>query len=255
MYNQQLQALLPGYQMQVVPARQIRLRRTVGAAANLTGNEQHIARTDRGGITVLFIESMAVNGKNKFTLDHGISFLKSMCDAGCAVCKIDLIYAAYVELITHTPRMSNDIRYVCQKRRSYGRQTPCRNNGREPSQIDYGSPEALCRRTLPHPMDELTASVGLTRGALYHNFGDKRKGLLAAVVAQVDGEMAQRAKAAAANAGDDWERLLAEGIAYIKMALDTEVRRIVLLDGPAFLRILHNGPAKIVASNPPDRPS
>ncbi|HAG02236.1 MAG TPA: TetR family transcriptional regulator, partial [Leclercia adecarboxylata] len=27
-------------------------------------------------------------------------------------------------------------------------------------------------------MDELTASVGLTRGQLYHNFGDK-KGLLA----------------------------------------------------------------------------
>ena len=83
-------------------------------------------------------------------------------------------------------------------------------------------------------MDDLTASVGLTRGALYHNFGDK-KGLLAAVVAQVDGEMAQRAKAAAANAGDDWETLLAEGVAYIRMALDEEVRRIVLLDGPAFL--------------------
>jgi len=31
-------------------------------------------------------------------------------------------------------------------------------------------------------MDELTASAGLTRGALYHNFGDK-KGLLWAVVA------------------------------------------------------------------------
>lgn len=83
-------------------------------------------------------------------------------------------------------------------------------------------------------MDELTASVGLTRGALYHNFGDK-KGLLAAVVAQMDGEMAQRAKADAEHASDDWERLLAEGVAYIKMALDPEVRRIVLLDGPAFL--------------------
>jgi len=83
-------------------------------------------------------------------------------------------------------------------------------------------------------MDELTASVGLTRGALYHNFGDK-KGLLAAVVAQVDGEMAERARLASADAGNDWEQLLAEGAAYIAMALDPEVRRIVLLDGPAFL--------------------
>lgn len=83
-------------------------------------------------------------------------------------------------------------------------------------------------------MDELTAEAGLTRGALYHNFGDK-KGLLAAVVAQLDGEMARRAQAVGAAAGDDWEGLLAEGEAYIKMALDPEVQRIVLLDGPAFL--------------------
>lgn len=83
-------------------------------------------------------------------------------------------------------------------------------------------------------MDELTADVGLTRGALYHNFGDK-KGLLAAVVAQVDGEMAQRAKEVGATAPNDWEALLAEGTAYIEMALEPEVRRIVLLDGPAFL--------------------
>lgn len=83
-------------------------------------------------------------------------------------------------------------------------------------------------------MDELTASVGLTRGALYHNFGDK-KGLLAAVVSQVDGEMAARARAASADACNDWDGLLAEGAAYIAMALDPEIRRIVLLDGPAFL--------------------
>ncbi|MBB3695317.1 TetR/AcrR family transcriptional regulator [Sphingomonas sp. BK580] len=83
-------------------------------------------------------------------------------------------------------------------------------------------------------MDELTAAAGLTRGALYHGFGDK-KGLLAAVVAQVDGEMAARARAAAASASDDWEALLAEAAAYIEMALDPEVRRIVLLDGPAVL--------------------
>lgn len=83
-------------------------------------------------------------------------------------------------------------------------------------------------------MDELTAEAGLTRGALYHGFGGKN-GLLAAVVAQVDGEMAARAREAGAAAGHGWEGLLAEGRAYIEMALDPEVRRIVLLDGPAFL--------------------
>ncbi|ANK90157.1 MULTISPECIES: TetR/AcrR family transcriptional regulator [Rhizobium] len=83
-------------------------------------------------------------------------------------------------------------------------------------------------------MDELTAEAGLTRGALYHNFGDKR-GLLAAVVDQIDTEMASRAKEIGARASDDWQGLLAEGAAYIEMALDPEVQRIVLLDGPAVL--------------------
>ncbi|MCF3932901.1 TetR/AcrR family transcriptional regulator [Acuticoccus sp. M5D2P5] len=83
-------------------------------------------------------------------------------------------------------------------------------------------------------MDDLTAAVGLTRGALYHNFGDKR-GLLAAVVNTIDGEMAECARRAALKAADPWEGLLAEGVAYIEMALDPEVQRIVLLDGPAVL--------------------
>ncbi len=83
-------------------------------------------------------------------------------------------------------------------------------------------------------MDDFTAEAGLTRGALYHAFGDK-KGLLGAVVAQVDGEMAARAQQAGAAAANAWDGLLAEGAAYIEMALDAEVRRIVLLDGPAFL--------------------
>lgn len=83
-------------------------------------------------------------------------------------------------------------------------------------------------------MDHLTAEAGLTRGALYHNFGDKR-GLLAAVVDQIDSEMADYAKSVGAKAGDVWQALLAEGAAYIEKALDPEVQRIVLLDGPAVL--------------------
>lgn len=83
-------------------------------------------------------------------------------------------------------------------------------------------------------MEDLTAAAGLTRGALYHNFGDKR-GLLAAVVHQIDEAMAIEAQTAAARHDDLWLRLLAEGEAYIEMAMRPEVQRIVLLDGPAVL--------------------
>ncbi|RTE89307.1 MULTISPECIES: TetR/AcrR family transcriptional regulator [Bradyrhizobium] len=83
-------------------------------------------------------------------------------------------------------------------------------------------------------MDELTASVGLTRGALYHSFEDK-KGLLWAVVEQIDGEMAERLRAIREQAPTLWQGLLAEGCAYIEMALDPEIQRIMLLDGPAVL--------------------
>lgn len=83
-------------------------------------------------------------------------------------------------------------------------------------------------------MDDLTADAGLTRGALYHNFGDK-KGLLAAVVAQIDAEMASRARDIASGSANRWDAMIAEGAAYIEMALTPEVQRIVLLDGPAVL--------------------
>ncbi|WP_033070282.1 TetR/AcrR family transcriptional regulator [Thalassospira australica] len=83
-------------------------------------------------------------------------------------------------------------------------------------------------------MDELTAGAGLTRGALYHNFGDKR-GLMAAVVDQIDTEMATEAQKVGQSAGGGWQGLMAEGAAYIKLALRPEVQRIVLLDGPAVL--------------------
>ena len=83
-------------------------------------------------------------------------------------------------------------------------------------------------------MDELTAEAGLTRGALYHNFGDK-KGLLQAVIEQIDAEMLERLRAEQDRAETPWHGLLAEGIAYIEMALEPEIQRIMLLDGPAVL--------------------
>lgn len=83
-------------------------------------------------------------------------------------------------------------------------------------------------------MDELTAQAGLTRGALYHHFGDK-KGLLEAVIAQIDGEMTARLTAIVDEAKTPWDGFIDESIAYIEMALEPEIQRIVFLDGPAVL--------------------
>jgi AcrR family transcriptional regulator len=83
-------------------------------------------------------------------------------------------------------------------------------------------------------MDELTAAVGLTRGALYHNFGDK-KGLLRAVIEQLDAEMAVKAQARRDQAATPWLGFEEECVAYIELALEPEIQRIMLLDGPAVL--------------------
>lgn len=83
-------------------------------------------------------------------------------------------------------------------------------------------------------MDELTADAGLTRGALYHHFGGK-KGLLEAVIAEIDGEMVQRLAVIIDESSSTWDGFIDESIAYIKMALEPEIQRIVLLDGPAVL--------------------
>jgi len=83
-------------------------------------------------------------------------------------------------------------------------------------------------------MDDLTAAVGLTRGALYHNFGDK-KGLLRAVIEQIDAEILDQMHAAGQQFTSKWQAFLAEAITYIEMSLEPEVQRIMLLDGPAVL--------------------
>lgn len=83
-------------------------------------------------------------------------------------------------------------------------------------------------------MDDFTAEAGLTRGALYHHFGDK-KGLLEAVIAQLDAEMNERLCVISARATDRWQRFVDENVGYIEMALEPEIQRIVLRDGPAIL--------------------
>jgi AcrR family transcriptional regulator len=83
--------------------------------------------------------------------------------------------------------------------------------------------------------EQIVADAGLTRGAMYHHFGDKL-GLFRAVLEDVQLQLtAEVNRRAAAAAGGTLERLRAGFQAYLDVALRHDVRQILLVDGPAVL--------------------
>jgi AcrR family transcriptional regulator len=83
--------------------------------------------------------------------------------------------------------------------------------------------------------EELVAAVGLTRGALYHHFGNKQ-GLFEAVLEQVQLELAAEVnRRGRAARGGPLDSLRAGFHAYLDVSLREDVRRILLIDGPAVM--------------------
>lgn len=83
-------------------------------------------------------------------------------------------------------------------------------------------------------MDRICEAASVTRGALYHNFGGK-EGLFEAVFRQLDEEIGKRIDAKYEGIEDPLAALLAACFGYLEAALDPEVQRITLRDGPAVL--------------------
>lgn len=82
---------------------------------------------------------------------------------------------------------------------------------------------------------EIVALAGVSRGALQHHFPRKEE-LFKAVFEQVEQDLIGRANATQALAvGEAWAQLKASFGSYLVAAIDTEVQRIVLIDGPAVL--------------------
>lgn len=81
-------------------------------------------------------------------------------------------------------------------------------------------------------MDDFTAAVGLTRGALYHHFGSKEK-LLLAVIDQMENELSERLQAQADAAPTLWDGFCRRCHTYLELALVPEIRRIILQDARA----------------------
>jgi AcrR family transcriptional regulator len=74
--------------------------------------------------------------------------------------------------------------------------------------------------------------AGVTRGALYHHFGNK-EGLFRAVVAEVQRDVARRVAQASQAAVHPWDQLLVGCRAFLRASLEPDVQRIMLIDGPA----------------------
>jgi AcrR family transcriptional regulator len=82
--------------------------------------------------------------------------------------------------------------------------------------------------------EDLVARAGVTRGALYHQYEDKRD-LFRAVFEDVERELGERIGAAAALETDSWKMIRAGARALLEASLEPAVRRIVLTDGPSVL--------------------
>lgn len=83
-------------------------------------------------------------------------------------------------------------------------------------------------------MEEVVRRAGVTRGALYHQFEDKRD-LFRAVVMQVGYEVGRRVRDRVKDAGRGWDRLVAIVEAALDAYADPDARRLVLQEAPAVL--------------------
>lgn len=84
------------------------------------------------------------------------------------------------------------------------------------------------------PAQEIVRDAGVTRGALYHHFADKRA-LFAAVLEQVEGELMAKIGERAGAQPDAVAELRVGCAAWLDACLDPEVQQIVLRDAPSVL--------------------
>jgi AcrR family transcriptional regulator len=85
------------------------------------------------------------------------------------------------------------------------------------------------------PIEDVAERAGVTKGALYHHFRNKRE-LFQAVFEDLEQELIEKVITAAAGGGSDvWEGLRLGVQAFLETSLDPAVGRIVLIDGPSVL--------------------
>jgi AcrR family transcriptional regulator len=83
-------------------------------------------------------------------------------------------------------------------------------------------------------IESVLQATGASRGSLYHHFKGK-DALFEAVLEAVESDVGQRTAAAAVDAPDAFETLRAGCLAWVRIAGDPVVQRILLIDAPSVL--------------------
>jgi AcrR family transcriptional regulator len=82
--------------------------------------------------------------------------------------------------------------------------------------------------------EEIIAGLGITRGALYHQFGDKL-GVFQAVVAEAYDETIGYISTKVESIADPWEQLVLGCQAFLEIARREDLRRLIFIEAPAVL--------------------
>jgi AcrR family transcriptional regulator len=82
--------------------------------------------------------------------------------------------------------------------------------------------------------EEIISELKITRGALYHQFNDKL-GVFKAVIAEAYGEITGYIRSKIQPLDNNWEQLVVGCQAFLEIAQQEELRRLVFIEAPAVL--------------------
>lgn len=82
--------------------------------------------------------------------------------------------------------------------------------------------------------EEIISELGITRGALYHQFNDKL-GVFQAVLDEVYEEITSHIDTKVMSLNDPWEQLVIGCQAYLEITQNKELRRLAFIEAPAVL--------------------
>ena len=82
--------------------------------------------------------------------------------------------------------------------------------------------------------EEIISQLGITRGALYHQFSNKL-GVFKAVIVEAYGEITDYIQTKINPLDDNWQQLVIGCQAFLEVAQKDELRRLVFIEAPAVL--------------------